>query len=65
MFPHIFKSELFHDYSNKMMEHFAYCEKIPLSQSKDNVLPGVNSCLKNQTNSIFENGKSIKKVDVN
>jgi len=65
MFPHIFKSELFHDFSNKMMEHVSHCEKKnPLSQSVDLVLPGVKSCLKNQTNAIYENGKSIKKVDV-
>ena len=40
-------------------------KKEPLSQSIDNVLPGVKSCLKNQTNTIYENGKNIKQVDVN
>ena len=39
-------------------------KKEPLSQSIDNVLPGVKSCLKSQTNAIYENGKNIKQVDV-
>ena len=64
MFPRIFKFELFDDYFNKMMDHLAHCEKNPLSQSIDTVLPGVKNYLKNQTNTIYENGKSFKKVDV-
>ena len=36
----------------------------PLSQSIDNILLGVKSCLRNQTNASYENGKSIKKLDV-
>ena len=36
-------------------------KKDPLAQSIDNVLPGVKQCLSNQTDAIYENGKSIKK----
>ena len=65
MFPHIFKSDLFQDFSEKMMDYLEFCEKKdPLAQSIDNVLPGVKQCLSNQTDAIYENGKSIKKVDV-
>ena len=39
-------------------------KKDPLAQSIDNVLPGVKQCLSNQTDAIFENSKSIKKVDI-
>ena len=39
-------------------------KKDPLSLSIDNVLPGVKQCTKNQTDTIYENGKSIKKVDI-
>ena len=67
MFPHIFKSELFDDYSNKMMDYhyLTHCKKKDSpSQSIDTVLPGVKRCLKSQINAIYENGESIKKVDV-
>ena len=39
-------------------------QKNPHAQSIDNVLPGVKQCLSNQTDAIYENGKSIKRVDV-
>ena len=62
MFPHIFKSELFHDFSNKMMEHVSHCEKKnPLSQSVDLVLPGVKSCLKIKQMLFMKMVKVLKK----
>ena len=39
-------------------------QKDLLSQSIDNVLPGVKECIKNQADAIYENGKSVKKVDI-
>ena len=59
MFPRMFKSELFLDYSNKIMDYLGNCEKNPLAQSIDNVLPGVEQCFKNQKDIIYENGKSV------
>ena len=38
--------------------------KDPFAQSIDNVLSGIKQCLSNQTDAIYENGKSIKKVYV-
>ena len=38
MFPHIFKSELFLDYYNKMIDYLIFCEKHTLAKSIDNVL---------------------------
>ena len=39
-------------------------KKDSLAQSIDNVLPGAKQCLSNQTDAIYENSKSIKKVYV-
>ena len=41
------------------MDYLGNCEKNPLAQSIDNVLPGVKQCFKNQKDIIYENGKSV------
>ena len=58
VFPHILKSDLFQNYSNKMMNDRVSWKKT-LSQSIDNILPGVKECIKIQIDAIYKNGQSI------
>ena len=66
IFPHIFISELFLDDSKQMIGYLIFCErKYHLAESIDNILPGVKHYFKSQTDTINENEKSVKKVDLN
>ena len=64
IFPHIFKSELCDYYSNKIMDYHAHCEKRSTASVYCHCFTSCKSCLKNQTNAIYKNGESIKKVYV-